>query len=87
MLRIHRTANGQVIFKLSGRIDDEQVAELESLIESEARGREIVLDLQDVTLVGQGAVTFLEQCQAGDITLMNCAHYIHEWIRKQRDGT
>ncbi|MEP7364695.1 MAG: hypothetical protein ABI972_15675 [Acidobacteriota bacterium] len=87
VLRIHRTSNGQVVFKLSGRIGDEQVAELEALINSEARGLEIVLDLKDITLVGQDAVTLLAQCEAGDIKLVNCAPYIIQWIRRQRDGT
>lgn len=86
VLRIHRTANGQVAFKLSGRMDKGHIAELETLIGSELKGQEIVLDLKDVTLVGQDAITFLERCEANGITLVNCAPYVREWITRQRSG-
>jgi hypothetical protein len=35
MLRIQRSGNGEVVFKLSGRIDKENVAELQALIGAE----------------------------------------------------
>ena len=87
MLRIRRTANGQVVFKLSGRMGLEDIAELETLIRSEADDRNIVLDLKDVTLVGQDAISFLKKCEADNITLKNCAAYIREWITRQRGGS
>jgi anti-anti-sigma regulatory factor len=87
MLRIRRSANGQVVFKLSGRMDKDNIAELETVIRSEANGRSIVLDLKDVTLVGQDAITFLERCEADNITLMNCPAYIREWITRKRSGS
>jgi anti-anti-sigma regulatory factor len=59
MLRIQRSANGNVAFTLSGQMDEEAIGELEKLINSEASGRRIVLDLKDVTLVNEEAVTFL----------------------------
>lgn len=86
MLRIHRSSNGQVVFALSGRIDEEHIAELETLIGSEANGRRIVLDLKDLTLAGQEAISFLERCEADGIALMNCAIYVREWITRQRSG-
>ncbi len=46
MLKIQRVSNSHVVFTLSGRMDGENVVELEELIESEARGRHIVLELQ-----------------------------------------
>ena len=87
MLRIHRSANGQVVFKLSGRMGLEDIAELGILIRSEANGRHIVLDLKDVTLAGQDAITFLDRCEADNITLKNCAAYVREWITRQRGGS
>ena len=87
MLRIRRSANGQVVFKLSGRMDREDIAELETLISSEGNGNAIALDLKDVTLVGQDAITFLERCEADGITLKNCARYIREWITRQKGGS
>jgi anti-anti-sigma regulatory factor len=87
MLRIRRTANGQVVYRLSGRIDREHITELETLIRAEANGCRIVLDLKDVTLVDQDAVTFLEGCEVNSITLKNCPAYIREWITQQRSGS
>ena len=86
MLRIQRTANGDVVFTLSGRIDREHVAELEALIVAEGKDRRIVLDLKDMTLTGQDGIDFLAQCEAAGITLVNCDPYVREWIARQRSG-
>jgi anti-anti-sigma regulatory factor len=86
MLRIRKSSNGEVHFALSGRIDTENVAELESLIRAEGKGRPIVIDLKDVTLAGEDGVAFLAWCEAGDITLVNCPPYIREWITGQKNG-
>ncbi len=88
MLRITRTENGEVVIKLSGRMDTENMGELETLVGKEADGSRIVLDLRDLTLVDQDAVSFLKRCEADNITLKNCPAYIREWItrgRKTRD--
>jgi hypothetical protein len=53
---------------------------------SEADGRRIVMDLSDLTLVDQDAVSFLKHCEAHDITLKNCPAYIREWITRERRG-
>jgi anti-anti-sigma regulatory factor len=87
MLRIQRSANTEVVFALSGRMDQEDVAELETLIRSEADGRHIVLDLKDLTLAGRDGIGFLERCEANGITLNNCAGYVREWITRQRRGS
>jgi hypothetical protein len=86
MLKIRRSVNRQVVFALSGRVAQDDIAELEALISSEARGRPLVLDLIDVTLVGQDAINFLERCEADGITLKNCPAYVGEWITRQRRG-
>jgi hypothetical protein len=87
MLRIQRSANGQVVFTLSGRMDEEHITELETIIKSEANGRRIVLDLKDLTLVGRDAISFLERWEAKGIALKNCAGYVREWITRQRNGS
>jgi len=87
MLRIQRSANGQVVFTLSGRMDQENLAELETLVRSETDGRPIVLDLKDLTLAGREAISFLERCEADGITLQNCARYVRELITRQRRGS
>jgi hypothetical protein len=84
MLRIQRSENGEVVFTLSGRMEEQDIAELETLIRSEANGRRIILDLKDLTLVGRDAVSFLERCEADSITLKNCAGYVREWITRSR---
>jgi len=86
MLRIQREANGQVVLRISGRLDGQNLAELKQLLHSEEVGRPIVLDLRDLTLVDQEAVRFLEQCDSNGIELQNCAAYINEWMERQRDG-
>ena len=87
MLRIQRSENGEVVFTLSGQMDEESIPELETLINSEANGRRIVLDLKDLTLVNENAISFLERCEANSITLENCPPYIREWIKRQRRGS
>jgi anti-anti-sigma regulatory factor len=83
MLRIQRSANGEVVFKVSGRIDEENVSELKTLFKTDANGRRIVLDIKDLTLVDRDGVIFLGQCQANDIELKNCPAYIREWIKRE----
>ena len=86
MLRIQRSANGEVVFKLSGRLDNEHIAELEALIGAEPKGRPIVLDLQDMTLTGEDGISFLARCEAANITLANCDPYVREWIARRVNG-
>lgn len=86
MLKIQRSANGEVVLKLSGRMDAESVALLKTLFESEAEGCHIVLDLRDLTLLDRDAVRFLERCEADSIRLQNCPAYIREWIVRERQG-
>src|SRR5712692_4791471 len=86
MLKILRSANGHVVFALSGRMTEDNIPELEMLIRSESDGRHIVLDLRDVTLVGRDAITFLERCEADGIRLEHCPAYVREWITRQRRG-
>jgi hypothetical protein len=85
MLKIQRSSNGQVIFSLSGEMEEEQLAELEALIRSEAKGRRIVFDLKEVTLVAREAISFLERCEGDGVVLKNCATYVREWIARQRN--
>lgn len=84
MLKITRAADGDVVFTVSGRMDAENLAELEMLFGSEANGRRITLDLEDLTLVDQDAVSFLERCETSNIQLKNCPAYIREWITRER---
>lgn len=83
MFQVRRSENkGLVTLALSGRIDEEQVAELQMLLEGEA-GRSstaVVLDLADVRLVSREAVKFLADREAGGVELRNCPPYVREWM-------
>jgi hypothetical protein len=87
VLRLTRAENGDVVIRLSGRMDAHNVGELETLVSEEAKGRRIVLDLSDLTLVDQAAVSVLKRCEADHITLKNCPAYIREWISRERKTT
>ena len=64
MLRIERAGNGQVLFTLSGRIETEEAKELQRLLALAASEHQLILVLQDVTLVNQDAVEVLARCEA-----------------------
>ena len=80
MLRIQRSEVGNVVtFILSGRFSAEHAAELKRLLEAEVC-KDIVVDLEEVTLVDQDAVNFLARCEIDSVRLTNCSAYIREWI-------
>jgi hypothetical protein len=85
MLKIQRASNGVGAFSVSGRIEMEDIAELQRLIGSEEPGQGITLDLQDVTLVDRDAVKFLAHWEADSIKLENCPAYIRKWIDTERN--
>lgn len=87
MFRILRSGDGGVVLTLIGRISDENLPELQSLIAAEQDISQILLDLKDVTLVDREVVHFFGQCETDKITLKNCPAYIRDWIdadRKQK---
>jgi len=69
---------------MSGQIDAESLGELETVIDSEAQGISIVLDLKDLTLASEEAIAFLGNGEANGITLRNCPAYVREWISAKR---
>jgi anti-anti-sigma regulatory factor len=83
VLKIQRSANAKIVFTLSGRIEVEDVAELQRLLALETANRLLALDLRDVTLVDREAVKFLANCEADSIELENCPAYIREWIKQE----
>jgi hypothetical protein len=86
MLRTRRTGNGRVLFTLSGRIETaEDIKQLQQLLAVETSGKELILDLKDVTLVNQDAVSFLSRCEADGIKLDNCPLHVRRWIDQVED--
>lgn len=84
MLKIQRSSNAGVVFTLIGRIEIEDIAELQRLLSLEISGSPLALDLEEVTLIDRDAVKFLANCEAGSIKLENCPAYIREWIGREK---
>lgn len=84
MLRIRSTVDGETLFTVSGRMDSTNLAELKKLIDAEAAGRRMVLDLKELILVDRDAVRFLKRCESNGIEFRNCSAYIREWITREK---
>jgi anti-anti-sigma regulatory factor len=85
MLRIQKSnERNKLVLSLSGRIEAEDVAELQRLCRFETDDRNLVLDLGDVTLVNRDAIEFLAGCEANGAKVRNCPAYVCEWIAKER---
>jgi anti-anti-sigma regulatory factor len=65
MWKVQQAMEGErLILNLIGRLEGTQLQELQQLISSQAASREVVLDLDQLKLVDQEAVTFLSLCEA-----------------------
>jgi hypothetical protein len=84
MLRIERSANGQVVFTLSGRMQTEDIDQVQQLLIVERPGQPVMFNLRDVTLVNQNAVTFLAHCEAKGIKIENCPLHVRNWIDQEK---
>jgi len=84
MLRIERSANGQVVFTVSGRMQTEDIEQFQQLLVVETHGQQLMFDLRHVTLVNQDVVTFLADCEAKGIKLERCPLYIRNWIDQEK---
>jgi anti-anti-sigma regulatory factor len=78
------SSHGKTTIRLIGRFQWEHVDELKKQIQS--NGKQLALDLQEVTLVDLGVVQFLALCEADGIDLLYCPPYIREWIRRERQA-
>ena len=76
---------GATVFALSGVLDRDLAARLETLLASEA-GVGIVLDLKDVTLVDRAAVRFLAAVEATGTAIVNCPEYVRIGIAAENEG-
>ena len=82
MLKIEKSVAGEfVVLTLSGRILDENLIELDTLVKAEQRS--VMLDLKEVNLVGREAVRFLAVCEDQGIRLKDCPAYIREWMARE----
>jgi anti-anti-sigma regulatory factor len=85
MLKIQRTANGDVLLTLSGRLDIDSLSELSAALAAEAAGRTVVLDLKDVVLVDRDTVRFLRARERDGTVLRNSPPYIRAWMEREED--
>jgi hypothetical protein len=83
MLRIDkRLGSTPTILKLSGRIQEENLSDLQTEI---ARCTDSPkLDLRDVNLLDWRSVRFLIHCESQGIQLINCSLFVQEWITCER---
>jgi len=84
MFRIERSANGQVVFTLSGRMKTEDIEQVRQLLVAEAAGRRLRINLKDVTLINQDIVVFLAECEANGIELECCPLHVRSWIDQEK---
>jgi hypothetical protein len=83
MLRIEKLlGETPTVLKLSGRIQDENLSELQTEIEQCTDSPK--LDLKDVNLLDRPSVRFLIQCESQGMQLVNCPLFIREWITRER---
>ena len=84
MLKITRMTNaGTTTLIVSGRIDAEQLPDLRRLVEAE-QASNVVLDLNEVSLVDVEVVQFLLHCEMQGIRLAHCPAYVHEWMLREK---
>jgi anti-anti-sigma regulatory factor len=81
MLRIEKLLE-KTVLKLSGRIEEVHLSELQAEIEQCTDSPK--LDLKDVTLLDRQSVRFLIQCEFQGVQLVNCPLFIQEWIARER---
>jgi len=74
----------RVVFTLTGRIQAEQVSELQTLMKLDLPDHIRVLDLKEVKLVDRDAVRFLAEIEAQGARLRNCSAFVREWISRER---
>jgi len=84
--RIETASRGRfTVFTLSGRIEEQAIAELKRLFESQTDRRDLVLDLKDVGVIDREVMRFFVRCEEDGVKFENCARYIREWMEREKD--
>jgi hypothetical protein len=85
MWKIERAVEGDaVVFRVSGRMQSELLAELEKAFASETKTPAVAVDMQNVRLADQETVRWLAMYEAQGVRLLNCPGYVREWITRMR---
>ena len=78
---------GPVTLALTGKCSGGGLGELRRAIDRARRmGKQIVIDLGEVTLMDRPSLEFLASQMQGDVQLINCPEYIAPWIRNAGPG-
>lgn len=84
MLRITRVTNtGTTTLTVSGRVGAERLPDLRRVVEAECAS-DVVLDLNEVSLVDVEAVRFFLHCEMQGIRLAHCPAYVREWMAREK---
>lgn len=85
MLKIQPSPDDGVVVELIGRIDVDQVSELQRLLSLEFAGRRVSLDLRDVTLIDRDLVRVFALWEKCGIRLVNCPAYIRTMVDSEKE--
>jgi len=84
MLKITRVKHaGTTTLVVSGRIDAEQLPDLRRSVETE-HASDVILDLNEVSLVDVEVVRFFLHCEMQGIRLAHCPAYVREWMLREK---
>ena len=85
MWKIERAVEGDmIVFRVSGRMQGELLAELEKAFAVETKTPGVAVDMLGVRLADQETVRFLAMYEAQGVRLLNCPGYVREWITRMR---
>jgi hypothetical protein len=83
MLKIERSSDRErTKIRLIGRARSEHLDEITKQMGS--CGPEVILDLEEVTVVDVDVVRFLGTCEREGTELLHCPRYIREWISREQ---
>jgi hypothetical protein len=78
---------GPVTLSLAGKCSGGGLGELRRAIDRARRmGKQIIIDLGEVTLMDRPSLQFLAAQVQEDVKLVNCPEYIEPWIRNAAPG-
>jgi len=79
-LRIERVPGRRI--RLSGQFRSEHLDQVKA--EIDRCGASAVVDLEELDLVDVEGIRFLNECEAKGISVLQCSHYIREWMSLER---
>ena len=81
MWKVRRVEDGdRIVLSLSGRLEGEQLSELEEALAARTAFQSLILDLQGSDWWIRTPSVSWPHCEAGGASLRNCPAYIRGWI-------